>query len=350
MRNRSLILLTAMIVIVFVGVAGVYAFDRTGRGTIAEGVKIAGVDVGGLDADQARAELERGYVAQLRKPITITEGQLSFTLDATQTKAAANMSTLIDSALAQGRGDSIVTRTWRRIARRHLDVDLAPSTVYDESAASRLIDEVRSAVDSPAQDASVRFSPTGVTSEPARDGLEVRTDALREQLVNAIVDPRAPRAFTVPVKRTAPAVTTADVKRTYKTALIVNRENFTLTLYKNLEKVKTLARRRRRRRARDARRPLPHPEQGGQPGLDDAELRRGSAERSAARSCRAGRRRTRSRRAGWASSTAPGSTASTIRVRLDRTRRVARLRTDAHPRRHRAVSDRSRSARRSTSV
>jgi lipoprotein-anchoring transpeptidase ErfK/SrfK len=238
MRNRSLILLTAMIVIVFVGVAGVYAFDRTGRGTIAEGVKIAGVDVGGLDADQARAELERGYVAQLRKPITITEGQLSFTLDATQTKAAANMSTLIDSALAQGRGDSIVTRTWRRIARRHLDVDLAPSTVYDESAASRLIDEVRSAVDSPAQDASVRFSPTGVTSEPARDGLEVRTDALREQLVNAIVDPRAPRAFTVPVKRTAPAVTTADVKRTYKTALIVNRENFTLTLYKNLEKVK----------------------------------------------------------------------------------------------------------------
>ena len=67
-------------------------------------------------------------------------------------------------------------------------------------------------------------------------------------------------------------------------------------------------------RPRDAGRALPHPEQGGEPRLARAQLRLGRRS-SPARSSPAARRRTRSRRAGWASSTAPASTASTRRVR-----------------------------------
>jgi len=239
MRNRSLILLTTVLVIVFVGVAGVYAFDHSGRGTIAQGVSIAGIDVGGMDAAEARAALESGYVARLREPITVTEGTQTFTLDASDTKAAANVSTLVDQALAQGRGDSIVTRTWRRLTGQELDADVAPSTVYDQDAAASLVDQIDTAVNRPAQNAGVEFTPTGVTRKFGADGLEVKTAALRRQLDRTIVDPRAPRSFAVPVERTTPEVTSAEIEDKYKTALIVNREKFTLTLYKDLEKVKT---------------------------------------------------------------------------------------------------------------
>ena len=53
---------------------------------------------------------------------------------------------------------------------------------------------------------------------------------------------------------------------------------------------------------------------------------------SPARSIPRGARATRSRRAGWGSSTAPASTASTERVRLASARRLARLRADARSR------------------
>jgi lipoprotein-anchoring transpeptidase ErfK/SrfK len=239
MRNRSLILLTAVLVIVFVGVAGVYAYDRGGRGTIAEGVSIAGVDVGGMNGEQARAALENGYVAQLRKPITIAYGTQTFSLDASEKKAAANIATLVDQALAQGRGDSILTRSWRRLTGRQLDVDVAPSTFYDREAVTRLLAEIRTAIDRPSQNAGVEFSSTGMIEKFGRDGLQVRTATLASRLEHAIVDPRAARSFEVPVTRSEPTVTTADVAAKYKTALIVNRQKFTLTLYEKLEKVKT---------------------------------------------------------------------------------------------------------------
>lgn len=239
MRNRSLILFTAVLVIVLVGAAGVYAYDRSAKGTIAEGVTIAGVDVGGMDAAAARAALERDYVSQLRKPITLTEGTRSFTLEASETKAAANVAMLVDQALAQGRDDSILTRSWRRLTGSQLEVDLAPSTVYDHDAAKRLVERIREAVDTEAKDASVEFSASGMTSKPGHDGIKVSAATLSSQLERAIVDPRTPRTLAVPVSRTAPQVTTAEAAEKYRTAVIVDRTNFKLTLYKNLEKVKT---------------------------------------------------------------------------------------------------------------
>ena len=67
---------------------------------------------------------------------------------------------------------------------------------------------------------------------------------------------------------------------------------------------------RRRRRLRHPGRALPHPEQGGRTRPGTCPTAPGPAT-SPARSSRAGCRTTRSRRAGWASSTAPASTAPT---------------------------------------
>lgn len=59
MGQRSFILVAVLLLVMVGGAMGVYAYDSSNDGQIAEGVTIAGVNVGGLDADEARAEVQR---------------------------------------------------------------------------------------------------------------------------------------------------------------------------------------------------------------------------------------------------------------------------------------------------
>ena len=119
-----------------------------------------------------------------------------------------------------------------------------------------------------------------------------------------------------------PKVTTEELAEKYPAILIVDRANFQLTLYKDLELAKTYG------------------VAVGQIGLetpaglyhiqnkavDPAWTMPNSdwvAPATAARSSPAASPRTRSRRAGWASSTAPASTAPTPRPRSAPPRRTA---------------------------
>ena len=240
MRQRLLIVTSVVLAALLVGAAGVFAYDRTGRGTIASGVSVAGIDVGGLNAREARAKLRREYVGRLRLPIVVAAGDRTFTLKATHTKVASDLTTLVDAALAQGRGDSIFKRTWRRITGGTVKAKVATNATFDPTAAAELVRRVRDEVDRAPTDAGVSFSEDkGVVVARARDGLTVRSDALRALVNRAIVDPTVDHLFAAPVRRVAPAVGNDDVARKYKTLLVVDRARFELRLYKGLEHDKT---------------------------------------------------------------------------------------------------------------
>ncbi len=52
--------------LIVVAAVGAYAYDSSQKDKIAEGVTIAGVDVGGMDADEAKAAVRRQLLAPLR--------------------------------------------------------------------------------------------------------------------------------------------------------------------------------------------------------------------------------------------------------------------------------------------
>ena len=97
-------------------------------------------------------------------------------------------------------------------------------------------------------------------------------------------DPRRARAARTPTaswrsRRASPSPRSPATSspRKYPVVVTVNRPSFELRLWKNLQLVKTYPIAVGPGRARDAGRALPRAEQGGQPGLDDAELGLGRA-------------------------------------------------------------------------
>lgn len=239
MRNRFFILSAAALVIVLVGAAGGYAYDRSGRDTIARGVRVAHIDVGGLTAAQAHARLDRAYLSHLRQPIVVDHGSRRFHLTARESKVAVNVDTLVDQALAKGRDGSVISRTWRRLTGGHVDADLTPSTTFDRAASVRLIDRVRKAIDRAPQDATISYSLNGPTTTPSEEGLALLASELHTQVDRAIVDPAADHSLVAHSRKVDPAVSSEQLAQRYPAVLVVNRAKFQLSLYTGLKLAKT---------------------------------------------------------------------------------------------------------------
>lgn len=239
MRRAHVIAIAVVATLVVVLVGGAWAYDHSRQDTIASGVKVGGVDVGGLTEAQAKARLERRLLNPLQEPIVVERGTRSWRLTAREARIAADVQGSIDAAMERGRDGNFLTRSWREATGGSVDANLQPALTYNDHAVVRLVDRVRRVVDRPAKDASVTFTGSSVAPVPAQNGRKLKASALHREIRAAIVQPDADRTFVAHARTVKPNVTTAELGRKYPTLITVNRGGFKLTLFKNLKPVKT---------------------------------------------------------------------------------------------------------------
>src|SRR4051794_14553107 len=95
--------------------AFVYFYDEGHKDTIAKGVRVAGVDVGGLKPAAAEAKVRRVYVSRLARPVHIRYGKQHFTLTAHQARVVVGVEPAVQAALARSREGNVIARTWRGV-------------------------------------------------------------------------------------------------------------------------------------------------------------------------------------------------------------------------------------------
>jgi lipoprotein-anchoring transpeptidase ErfK/SrfK len=234
-RTKSLILVAVGVAVLVVLGGGLYAYDHARANEIAKGVEIGGIPLGGMTADQARSRLEREIMRPLERPIVIHHDNKTWTLGAREARIRADLSAMVDQALATSRSGDIFTRSWRSLTGEKISADLQPSVQFSDAAVIRLIDHVRKSVERPATNASVKLSGEGVQSKPGSDGLAIQASLLHRKIKAAITSPTASRTFVATTHHTVPKVTTNALKRKFQTVIIVNRAQFRLKLFKGLK-------------------------------------------------------------------------------------------------------------------
>jgi lipoprotein-anchoring transpeptidase ErfK/SrfK len=239
LRSRFLIPVVAALATLVVLGGALLAFDQMRTDRIAKGVRVAGVGVGGLSRAQARAKLHREVLAGLQRPIVVHHGTRTWSLSADRARLAVDLDAMVDEAVARSRGGNFLTRDARALTGGGVDADLRPAVRYSDVAVVGLLDRVRGAIDRPAQDASVRYTATGLHARPSRDGLAVQASELHRQIRAAIVSPTAPHAFVARTRHTVPKVTTERLAARLPSAIVVDRSRFRLTLYKHLRPAET---------------------------------------------------------------------------------------------------------------
>ena len=233
MRHKSFILLAALVLLLVVLAVGAYAYDSSREDTIAAGVTVAGVEVGGMKADEARAAVQRELRGALDKPIVVRRGDQRFTLSAQDAGVHADVGGMIDEAVAKSRDGSIVTRVARDITGGSEDAQVPARVTYSEQAVDGLVKRVVAKLDQKPRDASVDFPSLEEVEE--QPGVTVRTAALRQRIAQSLTVPGVDRIVKPPVKTVQPKVTTAQLAKKYPVVLVADRSNFQLRLYKDLK-------------------------------------------------------------------------------------------------------------------
>jgi lipoprotein-anchoring transpeptidase ErfK/SrfK len=232
-RTKTLIIIATVTVgaLLLVG-GGVYAYDSSRKDTIADGITVAGVPVGGLTEDEARRKVGAEVAAGLERPVAVTHGKQKFNLSATDAHVNVDVGGMVATAVAASRSGNFVSRAVRDLTGGKEKTAVPADVTYSNIAIARLVARVSKQVDRPARDASVDFPSLDPVKE--QDGLQLDDESLKDNLRSALTSP-SDRTVVAPVHRTKPKVTTADVAKKYPTLLIVDRSNFRLKLYKDLK-------------------------------------------------------------------------------------------------------------------
>ncbi len=239
MRTRTLALTAILIVALLVGAGAVYAYDKGNEDTIADGVTVNGVAVGGMTAAESRTALRSALLDPLSRPVVATYEGKRFKLTARQASISVDVEGSVRRALDVSREGSMFTRAWREIRGEELDKRLDAKITWSRPAVRKLVRRVQRELDQPAVDAKVNLEAGSVEPRPSKDGLSVRARRLHRDLERELLDSGSSRRVKVRTESIEPKVTTGDLAEKYPAVVIINRSAFELTLYKNLKPAKT---------------------------------------------------------------------------------------------------------------
>ena len=239
MGKKTKIALGVIAGLIVVLAAGAYVYDSSQKDKIAEGVTIAGVDVGGMDAEEAKAEVRRELLAPLKDTLKVELDDENWTLPGEKLKIRANVDQAVEEAVAESQDGGLPTRLVRYVSGGELDKPVTAELDYSKSAINRFVRHVAEEVNRDPVNASVEPGSDSLNVVSGKAGLKLRDNELAKDLEDAVLNADAPRTVVAHVHKTKPEVTTKDVASEYPSYLTLDRSNFTLRLWENLKNTRT---------------------------------------------------------------------------------------------------------------
>jgi lipoprotein-anchoring transpeptidase ErfK/SrfK len=239
MPRRLIAVFALTVTVLLVGAGTLYAFDRSAKRKIADGVTVNGVAVGGLTPAQARQKLSNALLKPLDRPVSVRYKGRRFTLTPAKAQIAIDIDGSVDRAMAASQAGNLFTRTWREVRGEQLDARVEAKVSWSREAVRRIVRRVREKLTIEPRNASIDLEHGKVDPVTSRDGQAVEVRRLHHDIKVALLNAGPHRIARVHTKVVEPEVTTAELAKKYPAIIIVNRGAFTLTFYKNLKLHKT---------------------------------------------------------------------------------------------------------------
>jgi vancomycin resistance protein YoaR len=188
---------------------------------LAEGVTIAGVDVGGLTPRDARVLLERRFERVEHQPVVFTAGQHSFPIKASTLGVEVDWATALETATREGEGFGPV-RGFRRLHARFFGQEISPPVQTYESAVDFKLSSLAKEIDQSHVEAKLVRRGLEIELVPGQSGQKLDREAAAGTIVRALARLDRGTPVALPVRVDPVDVTRADLavaRRQAETAL-----------------------------------------------------------------------------------------------------------------------------------
>jgi vancomycin resistance protein YoaR len=152
---------------------------------LADGVQIAGVDVGGKTPREARALLDRRAKGLASVPVVFRVGSRTWRLEPRRLGIRVDWRAAVDAVRRQGQGFGPL-RGFRRLDLRFFGADVAPPTQVYDAALEYKLNEISTAVNSPHREAAIVLRGLTPQIRPSRTGHVLDRQAAASTIVRAL--------------------------------------------------------------------------------------------------------------------------------------------------------------------
>jgi vancomycin resistance protein YoaR len=194
-------------VLIFVILLGGLAisFNMFYAGQIYPGVSVAGVNLSGLEPEEAGALLAQRLTYPQQGRIVLQEGEQVWIARPAELGLYLDPQTSAQTAYHTGRQGGLIRRAQEQFRAWYAGVDLPPYLVYDERVAQSYLNTIASQVEKPTIEASISVTGTQVAVTPGQVGRFIdhpATLAPLEEQLRSLTD----GLFPVVVVEEAPAI------------------------------------------------------------------------------------------------------------------------------------------------
>ncbi len=188
--RRGTIAILVLVGLLFLGAAGAayatYDYSREYEGRMLPGTTVAGVDVGGMDRDEALAAVRAAVRPELRRSIEVEWEDRTWKVTPQKIGAYTTAGRAVDAALAESAETSFFQKMRMRVLGDELEHAGDVAIRYPRKGARAFLEGIASSLDREARDASLDYSSGWVEFVESRDGRRVEVDSSHAAFMKAL--------------------------------------------------------------------------------------------------------------------------------------------------------------------
>ena len=232
--TRARLLLALLVLLVPAALFATLAFaDQQGKEKIAEGVRVEGVDVGGLTEQQAMAKVFRVVRTKANRPVRVRVGDRRFSLSPQTAGMTLGLDDAVHAAYEKGRGGNLIERGWRSLVGGRVNHDESAKVTIDRDRIRAFVNNIHDTVSRAPVNAELTLEVTQVAVSESKPGRRLADrEALVRRVTDAFLDPRSDRTFQADTEVIDPDVTKEDVWERNPVVVTVSRSGLTARVFK----------------------------------------------------------------------------------------------------------------------
>jgi lipoprotein-anchoring transpeptidase ErfK/SrfK len=229
-RLSVLLTATSVLIVLLTGAAlAGYRYEQNRAARILPGVRIAGIDVGGMTPARANRALAETVSSILNRPIDVSVAGKTWHLTARELGLSVDGAVAVDQALGLSSSQSWTSRLYRRLTNKPLSQSFDLAISYDGRPLESFVKAVAGQIRQAPRDAFLDFADGRLVTQRSKAGKALRIGASREALETALRDGAS--SVDLVTRRLAPKVSD---KKLGKTIIIRVSQN-KLYLYDGLK-------------------------------------------------------------------------------------------------------------------
>lgn len=195
-----------------------------------KGLKVAGLDIGGLSREDAIEYLRDNLNLEALNSNIVLEFQGNrWQLPLYRIDSYVDLEATVEQALGRANGIPFYRRWLKRFSFQSIDEELPLAVHYDPSKLEDFLREMKASIDRDPVDAAIKLQGNKLIFQRSRHGWKFDIDEARELILQALRSTE--RVVSLHIEDTPPNVTDDQVGK----VIVVDKSRHLLTLYNNMQ-------------------------------------------------------------------------------------------------------------------